>query len=131
MKNRLGKVYVDPAMKNYALPLAENTSQGGYGVLSKGARIPFDEEKSYGHLHIGKKSMILTFPYLRLLKRAGVRNSRGGQWQDNNQMLLHIQETKRVVITVALSILTSIFLSLKRVIRNNGILYFAIMFSQE
>ena len=45
LKNRLGKVYVDPAMKNYALPLAENTSQGGYGVLSKGSRIPFDEGK--------------------------------------------------------------------------------------
>lgn len=45
MKNKLGKVYVDPAMKNYALPLAENTSQGGYGVLSKGSRISFDEGK--------------------------------------------------------------------------------------
>jgi hypothetical protein len=45
LKNRLGKVYVDLAMKNYALPLAENTSQGGYGVLSKGSRIPFDEGK--------------------------------------------------------------------------------------
>ena len=45
LKNKLGKVYVDPAMKNYALPLAENTSQGGYGVLSKGSRIPFDEGK--------------------------------------------------------------------------------------
>lgn len=45
LKNKLGKVYVDPAMKNYALPLAENTSQGGYGVLSKGSRISFDEGK--------------------------------------------------------------------------------------
>ena len=45
LKNRLGKVYVDPAMKNYALPLAENTSQGGFGVLSKGSRIPIGEGK--------------------------------------------------------------------------------------
>lgn len=45
LKNRLGKVYVDSAMKNYALPLAENTSQGGFGVLSKGSRIPFDDGK--------------------------------------------------------------------------------------
>ena len=45
LKNRLGKVYVDPVMKNYALPLAENTSQGGFGVLSKGSRIPFDDGK--------------------------------------------------------------------------------------
>ena len=32
-------------MKNYTLPLAENTSQGGLGVLSKGSRIPMDEGK--------------------------------------------------------------------------------------
>ena len=39
LKNRLGKVYVDPAMKNIALPLQEGTSMGGYGVLSKGSRL--------------------------------------------------------------------------------------------
>ena len=45
LRNRLGKVYIEPSMKNYALPLAENTSQGGFGVLSKGSRIPIDEGK--------------------------------------------------------------------------------------
>lgn len=45
LRNRLGNVYIEPSMKNYALPLAENTSQGGFGVLSKGSRIPIDEGK--------------------------------------------------------------------------------------
>lgn len=45
LKNRLGKVYVDPAMKNIALPLQEGTSMGGYGVLSKGSRLSIPECK--------------------------------------------------------------------------------------
>ena len=46
LRNRLlGKVYIEPSMKNYTLPLAENTLQGGLGVLSKGSRIPIDEGK--------------------------------------------------------------------------------------
>lgn len=52
LKNRLGKVYVDPAMKNYALPLSESTSQGGFGVLSKGSRI---------HICEGKKLRAFTY----------------------------------------------------------------------
>lgn len=39
LKNRLGKVYIDPDMVNYALPVQENTSQSGFGVLTKGSRI--------------------------------------------------------------------------------------------
>lgn len=45
LRNRLRKVYIEPSMKNYALPLAENTSQGGFGVLAKGSRIPIKEGK--------------------------------------------------------------------------------------
>lgn len=45
LKNRLGKVYIAPSMKNYALPISENTSQGGFGVLSKGSRLPIGEGK--------------------------------------------------------------------------------------
>lgn len=52
LKNRLGKVYVDPVMKNYALPLSESTSQGGFGVLSKGSRI-----------HIGEGKKLWAFTY--------------------------------------------------------------------
>ena len=52
LKNRLGKVYVDPVMKNYALPFSESTSQGGFGVLSKGSRI-----------HIGEGKKLRTFTY--------------------------------------------------------------------
>lgn len=43
--NRLGKVYIEPSMKNYALPIAENTAQGGLGVLPKGSRMPVKEGK--------------------------------------------------------------------------------------
>lgn len=52
LKNRLGKVYVGPVMKNYALPLSESTSQGGFGVLSKGSRI---------HIGEGKKLRVFTY----------------------------------------------------------------------
>lgn len=45
LKNRLGKVYIEPSMKNYALPISENTSQDGLGVLPKGSRIPIAEGK--------------------------------------------------------------------------------------
>lgn len=45
LKNRLGKVYIAPSMKNYALPISESTSQGGFGVLPKGSRFPMDEGK--------------------------------------------------------------------------------------
>ena len=45
LKGRLGKVYIDPNMERIALPLQENTSQGGYGVLSKGSRIHIEEGK--------------------------------------------------------------------------------------
>ena len=45
LKNRLGKVYIDPAMDRYALPIQESTSQGGLGVLPKGSRLPIGEAK--------------------------------------------------------------------------------------
>ncbi|MBO4910147.1 MAG: hypothetical protein J5476_12795 [Lachnospiraceae bacterium] len=45
LKNRLGKVYIDPDMVNYALPIQENTSQGGFGVLTRGSRIRIPETK--------------------------------------------------------------------------------------
>lgn len=45
LKNKLGKVYVDPAMKNVALPLQENVAQGGLGVLAKGSRLHIPEGK--------------------------------------------------------------------------------------
>ena len=45
LAGRLGRVYIDPAMKKIALPLQESTSQGGLGVLSKGSRIPIERGK--------------------------------------------------------------------------------------
>ena len=45
LKGRLGRVYIDPAMKNYALPLRESTSQGGFGVLAAGSHIPIGDAK--------------------------------------------------------------------------------------
>lgn len=42
---RLGKVYIDPIMKNIALPIQETASSGGYGVLPKGSRIHIEEGK--------------------------------------------------------------------------------------
>lgn len=45
LKGKLGKVYIDPLMKNIALPLQEGSSQGGFGTLTKGSRIPLPEGK--------------------------------------------------------------------------------------
>jgi hypothetical protein len=40
LAGRLGKVYISPAMYKIALPIQENTANGGYGVLPKGSRLP-------------------------------------------------------------------------------------------
>lgn len=42
LKNRLGKVYIDPDMANIAVPIQETTGNSGYGVLTRGSRIPLD-----------------------------------------------------------------------------------------
>lgn len=42
---KLGKVYIDPSMRGIALPLQENASSSGYGVLPKGSRIHIEEGK--------------------------------------------------------------------------------------
>lgn len=39
------KVYIDPAMKNIALPIEESSSSSGYGVMAKGSRIHVPENK--------------------------------------------------------------------------------------
>ncbi len=45
LRGRLQKVYIDPKMYSYALPLQETTSNGGYGVLPKGTRLPMEQGK--------------------------------------------------------------------------------------
>ena len=45
LKNRLGKVYVDPEMARIAVPIQENASSGGFGILPKGSRLPLPEGK--------------------------------------------------------------------------------------
>ena len=52
LKNRLGKVYIDPDMAKYALPMQEGTSQGGFGTLTRGSRI---------HIGAGKKIRAFTY----------------------------------------------------------------------
>lgn len=42
---KLGKVCIDPDMKNIALPLQETASSSGYGVLPKGSRLHIPEGK--------------------------------------------------------------------------------------
>ncbi|MBQ6521060.1 MAG: TerD family protein [Anaerolineaceae bacterium] len=45
LKGKLNRVYIDPSMKNIAVPLQEGASQGGFGTLTKGSRIPLPEGK--------------------------------------------------------------------------------------
>lgn len=42
---KLGKVYIDPAVSRYALPLQETTGSGGYGVLPRGSRLSIPQGK--------------------------------------------------------------------------------------
>jgi len=42
---RLGKVYIAPGMDRIAVPLQETTASGGFGVLTKGTRIPIKAGK--------------------------------------------------------------------------------------
>lgn len=43
LKGRLGKVFIDPDMERYALPLKEDVSQSGFGVLPTGSRLIISE----------------------------------------------------------------------------------------
>lgn len=43
LAGRLGKVYIEESMKKIALPMQENTSMGGMGVLPRGSRLVMDE----------------------------------------------------------------------------------------
>ena len=43
LAGRLGRVWIDPEMERYALPLQESASQGGFGVLARGSRVPIGE----------------------------------------------------------------------------------------
>ncbi len=45
LRGRLGRVYVDTLMKNYALPLQESSGRSGYGVLAKGSRLKIEDGK--------------------------------------------------------------------------------------
>lgn len=44
-KGTLGKVYIDSNLEKIALPLQENTSSSGYGVLPKGSRFSIESRK--------------------------------------------------------------------------------------
>ncbi len=45
LKNKLGKVYISEEMKKIALPIQENTSMGGFGILPKGSKISLPQGK--------------------------------------------------------------------------------------
>ncbi|MCR5676000.1 MAG: hypothetical protein K6G16_09870 [Lachnospiraceae bacterium] len=44
LRGRLGKVYIEPGMERYALPLQETVTHGGLGVLPTGSHIPINTE---------------------------------------------------------------------------------------
>lgn len=52
LHGKLGSVYIDKKMYDIALPIQENTSNGGHGVLPKGSRI-----------HIGADKKVRAFAY--------------------------------------------------------------------
>lgn len=52
LKDRLPRVYISPEMYKVALPIGEDTSSAGYGVLPKGTRVP---------IKLGKKLRAFTY----------------------------------------------------------------------
>ena len=92
LKGRLGRVYIDPAMKNYALPIQENTSQGGFGVLTRGSRVKLPETKK-----------LRAFTYW---EKAREGSSHGERWQVISHRQSLIQVMRPADITEALNIST-------------------------
>ncbi len=45
LKNRVGAVYIDEQMYKIALPIAETSTQGGFGTLPRGSRLSLPEGK--------------------------------------------------------------------------------------
>ena len=45
LKNKLGKVYIEDDMYSIAVPIQENTSNGGLGVLPRGSKIAIEKGK--------------------------------------------------------------------------------------
>ena len=45
LSDRLGRVYISEKMKLLAYPINESTSNGGYGTLPKGTRLPLEDGK--------------------------------------------------------------------------------------
>jgi len=45
LKNKLARVYIHPSMSKIALPIQENTSNGGFNVLPKGSKIEIEKLK--------------------------------------------------------------------------------------
>lgn len=45
LKDRLGKVYVDPSMYSVAVPIDMSSGESGFGVLTTGSRMPIPEGK--------------------------------------------------------------------------------------
>lgn len=45
LSGRLSRVYIHPDMERFAVPLKESASQGGFGVLASGSRVPIGEAK--------------------------------------------------------------------------------------
>ena len=45
LAGKLGRVYISPDMYHIAVPIRENDTNGGYGVLPKGSRIPIEKGK--------------------------------------------------------------------------------------
>ena len=73
LKGRLGRVYISPEMKNIALPLQEGASQGGFGTLSKGSRIPLPEGKKIRAFTYWEKVNDIDLSVIGLTKNLGQR----------------------------------------------------------
>ena len=73
LKGRLGRVYIAPEMKNIALPLQEGASQGGFGTLSKGSRIPLPEGKKIRAFTYWEKVDDIDLSVIGLTKNLGQR----------------------------------------------------------
>ena len=73
LSGRLGKVYISPGMYKIALPLQENTANGGYGVLPKGSRLPIPPGKKIRAFTYWEKVDDIDLSMIALTENGGQR----------------------------------------------------------
>ncbi|MBR6744779.1 MAG: hypothetical protein IKM00_06155 [Clostridia bacterium] len=122
LAGKLGKVYISPAMYRIALPLEENTTNGGFGVLPKGSRIPLvSKGKKIRAFTYWKEVDDVDLSAIGLTRTACKRNFRGGRCTGIRRTVCFSRATRPRAITAAPNISILIFRISGSIIRKSNI----------